>query len=273
MSKPQVLFPSQANGGNFACNFHFFGGRMMRRAAFAVMSLAVLAACDPAVPDSGAGVGFGTYAEYQARREAELIAGGEGGAGPIVRPLTVSPEANTSSAGSDIADDAMAAIGQSSAPVGGPADPTGQYAPSTSASVSAGVENGVGISAENDFDAVSSERSIAQDAARVAANRELYETVAPTSVLNRPSGATTSLVKFALSTTNSVGQPLYSRLTIGAEARALRNCSKYPSPDLAQEAFLAGGGPQRNVKGLDPDGDGFACSWNPQPFRLASRSN
>ena len=45
----------------------------MRRAAFAVISLAALAACDPPVPDSGAGVGFGSYAEYQARREAELI--------------------------------------------------------------------------------------------------------------------------------------------------------------------------------------------------------
>jgi len=24
--------------------------------------------------------------------------------------------------------------------------------------------------------------------------------------------------------------------------------------------------------GLDPDGDGFACSWDPTPFRLAGSS-
>jgi hypothetical protein len=207
-------------------------------------------------------VGFGTYSEYQARREAELIANGEGrSAGPV----TTSSVATT-----DISDEALAAIGQSPSTVGAPADPTGQF---TSTPISAGVENGAGISAENDFDAVSSERSIAQDAARVAANRDLYQTVTPTSVPNRPSGSGTSLVEFALSTTNSVGQPIYSRLTLGAEGRALRNCAKYPSPDLAQDAFLAGGGPQRNVKGLDPDGDGFACSWDPRPFRLAAGSN
>lgn len=245
----------------------------MRRAAFAVISLAALAACDPPVPDSGAGVGFGSYAEYQARREAELIAAGEGRARPVLQPLAVSPETVTPAAGSDIADDAMAAIGQGAAPVGAPADPTGQFTQTPSAPVSSGVVNGAGISAENDFDAVTSERSIAEDAARVAANRDQYQTVAPTSVPNRPSGSTTSLVEFALSTSNSVGQPIYSRLTIGAEARAVRNCAKYPSPDLAQEAFLAGGGPQRNVKGMDPDGDGFACSWDPRPFRLAAGGN
>lgn len=235
----------------------------MRRAAFAVMSLAVLAACDPAVPDSGAGVGFGTYSEYQARREAELIANGEGRS-------AASATSATSAAASDISDEALAAIGQSQTSVGEPSDPTGQFA---SAPISAGVENGAGISAENDFEAVASERSIAQDAARVAANREIYQTVTPTSIPDRPSGTGTSLVQFALSTSNSVGQPIYSRLTLGAEARALRNCAKYPSPDLAQDAFLAGGGPQRNVKGLDPDGDGFACSWDPRPFRLAAGRN
>ena len=39
--------------------------------------------------------------------------------------------------------------------------------------------------------------------------------------------------------------------------------------DVAQEAFLAQGGPQSDRKGLDPDGDGFACDWDPRPFRAA----
>ena len=45
-------------------------------------------------------------------------------------------------------------------------------------------------------------------------------------------------------------------------------CARYGSPDLAQQAFLAAGGPDRDRRGLDPDGDGFACAWDPRPFRL-----
>ena len=41
------------------------------------------------------------------------------------------------------------------------------------------------------------------------------------------------------------------------------------SSDLAQKAFLSRGGPERDILLLDPDGDGFACKWDPRPFRLA----
>jgi hypothetical protein len=242
------------------------------------VSVAALTACTPAVPDSGAGVGFQSYADYQRQREAELISNGQGQGQSAISGLNtqaISPEVPATSAGPvdetlELADDALAAIGasapQAPADLQAPADPTGQFA-----AQSAPVENTGGISAENDFDVVSSERSIAQDAERVRANSAAYQVIQPSAVLARPEGATTSLVEFALSTSNSVGQPIYSRLTLGAEGRAARNCDKYPSPDLAQEAFLAGGGPARNVQGLDPDGDGFACSWNPSAFRSAVR--
>lgn len=238
----------------------------MQRTVFAVLSLGLLAACDPPVPDSGAGVvnpgagvGFGNYAEYQAQREAELIAGAPGATAGL-DPQAVSGEAAVTN-------------------LGAPADPTGQFADDAVAAVTgtdpnapppAAVTNAVGISSENDFDAVSTQRSIEEDAARVAANREAYVQIEPTAVPQRPSGAGSSLVEFALSTSNSVGEPLYSRLIPGAAARAARNCAKYPSPDLAQAYFLSKGGPERNPQGLDPDGDGFACSWDPRPFRLAA---
>ena len=48
-------------------------------------------------------------------------------------------------------------------------------------------------------------------------------------------------------------------------------CGKFASPDLAQMDFLQSGGPERDRKGLDPDGDGFACAWDPTPFRLATQ--
>ena len=71
-----------------------------------------------------------------------------------------------------------------------------------------------------------------------------------------------------LATTNRVGQQVYSRSGLTSTARFQRNCARYASPDLAQEAFLAAGGPERDRRGLDPDGDGFACFWDPTPFRM-----
>ena len=128
---------------------------------------------------------------------------------------------------------------------------------------------GVGISDEQDFQAVSSRESIESDAARIAANKAQYQQVEPTALPSRPGGANTSIVNCALNTTNVVGQSLYKRTGFGGQKRFDRNCLKYGSPDLAQQAFLNAGGPKRDKYGIDPDGDGFACGWNPAPFRNA----
>lgn len=50
-------------------------------------------------------------------------------------------------------------------------------------------------------------------------------------------------------------RPLYAR-SVGAAG----NCAAYPSPAAAQRAFESRGGPQRDPLGLDPDGDGRACT-------------
>ena len=60
-------------------------------------------------------------------------------------------------------------------------------------------------------------------------------------------------------------------VTASAE-KAIRACAAYSSPDRAQEDFLASGGPERDRKSLDPDGDGFACAWDPAPFRAVRGS-
>ncbi|MEQ9673592.1 MAG: hypothetical protein RLO10_03940, partial [Roseovarius indicus] len=62
---------------------------------------------------------------------------------------------------------------------------------------------------------------------------------------------------------------IYSRIGINKQSRFERNCAKYSSADRAQIDFLANGGPNRDKMGLDPDGDGYACGWNPAPFRIA----
>ena len=92
--------------------------------------------------------------------------------------------------------------------------------------------------------------------------------VQPAPLPDRPDADRPNIVAFALATTNRVGQQVYSRSGLTSTARFQRNCARYASPDLAQEAFLAAGGPERDRRGLDPDGDGFACFWDPTPFRM-----
>ena len=69
------------------------------------------------------------------------------------------------------------------------------------------------------------------------------------------------------------GQEWYARFVFSGEGRMLRNCNGYANPDDAQRDFLARGGPERDPRGLDPDGDGFACAWDPAPFRAATAAN
>jgi hypothetical protein len=93
--------------------------------------------------------------------------------------------------------------------------------------------------------------------------------VQPTAVPTRSGGSGPNIVEYALAAKHAPGTRIYNRIALNAAQRAERNCAKFPSPDLAQQDFLSRGGPQRDPQGLDPDGDGFACSWDPRPFQLA----
>ena len=134
-------------------------------------------------------------------------------------------------------------------------------------------ENGTFISGtlsdENDFDAVSSRQTIESDAERIAENRSRYVRIGPTELPVRPGTNIPNIVAYALQTNNPLKTQLYERGPFASEKRALVNCNAYPSPGKAQEFFLSKGGPRRDRYGLDPDGDGFACTWDPTPFRLA----
>jgi hypothetical protein len=131
--------------------------------------------------------------------------------------------------------------------------------------------NEAGISNENNFDAVSQQRSIQSDAQRIAQNKAQYQVIEPQALPQRDGSEQPNIVAFALSTSHPVGTRVYARAGLNGAARAERNCAKYTSPDKAQIDFLAQGGPLRDRKGLDPDGDGYACRWNPEPFRKASQ--
>lgn len=133
----------------------------------------------------------------------------------------------------------------------------------------AGVAGHSGISNENSFEAVSAERSIAEDAAVIAQNRSQYVQVQPTAVPARPSTNGPNIVSYALQQNHPRGQQMYGRSSLRL-GKPQQQCSQFLSADLAQQAFLAAGGPQRDRNNLDPDGDGYACAWDPAPFRAAA---
>ncbi|WP_163848806.1 hypothetical protein [Pseudooceanicola aestuarii] len=251
------------------------------RAFLIGFSLAGLAACQPAVPDSAAGVGFGNYDSYRQSRETQLQGGTAPGVsivGPAVSttPLdatggavarTQTPATTATATGdsdaAQLARDTQAALAASNANSG---EAPLNASPSNPAPEAV---NSLGISRENDFSAVDAQRSIENDAERIARNRAQYEQVAATDLPPRTESGP-NIVAYALKTTHPQGKMMHRRGAFASIPRAERNCAKYPSPDLAQSEFLSRGGPERDRLNLDPDGDGYACSWDPRPFRKAA---
>jgi len=250
----------------------------------ALIVLLALAACSAPVPDSGAGVGFGDYSDYVRQREAARM-------GPPVTATPSQPVFSTESVGAALDNAANPnpifnspqtavqtgpqtgrVIGQN--PPAPNATAIGANRPRGNAPAGIRTEGGemqrgaAGISDEQDFSAVSARESIESDAERLASQRAQYEVVAPTSLPQRSADTGPNIVKFALSTTHAPGVQMYRRGGL-FQRDPLVTCAKYPSPDLAQEVFLSKGGPDRDREGLDPDGDGFACGWDPRPFRKA----
>ncbi len=244
---------------------------MIRLAVLVTLSFG-LVACAPSVPDSGAGVGFQDYDSYVRSRDA--AAG---------RPQAiVTPGFSTDNIGAalDRADGGTlppapgvvtgSVIGAAAAPV---VDTTSANRARGNAPAGIREESGemvhsnAGISDENDFKAVSGRETIASDKERIERNRSQYQVIQPGALPVRPGSAGPNIVDYALATSNPVGTQLYKRSGFSL-GNAASKCAGYASPDLAQEAFLAKGGPDRDRLGLDPDGDGYACAWDPSPFRL-----
>ncbi|GFE48501.1 hypothetical protein So717_02540 [Roseobacter cerasinus] len=237
---------------------------MTARVVFAALTLAALSACAPQVPDSGQGVGFDNSFEAQRQRDAALAGGEVGVPGATDAPLPGSPEDTAAATTRILAETRPGA--PDSAELNSGVAPV-QASPSNPAPATI---NNPGISDENDFDAVAERQTIESDAARIERNRAQYEVVQPEALPTRQGGEQPNIVAFALATSHPKGQSVYARAGFGGEGRAARNCADYASPDLAQIDFLARGGPTRDRRGLDPDGDGYACDWDPAPFRTAS---
>ena len=203
------------------------------------LGLLALAAC-ARVPDD-TGVGVGPYDATAQARAARATA-------PQPQSAPAAPSAGST------ADIAAVAGGAIAAAEARPAATPGAAA----------------ISDEQNFDAVSARESIESDAERRQRMIEQRVEIAPTALPARTGNAGPNIIEYAVTTTHPVGQQVYSRNTLFSGNRHERNCRSYRSDNLAQEAFLAAGGPERDRQALDPDGDGYACGWDPSVFRNAA---
>lgn len=79
-------------------------------------------------------------------------------------------------------------------------------------------------------------------------------------------GSTPVLVRYAFAAKHAPGTQVWAR-SGGSQATAAKACAAQPNPARAQTAFLAFGGPELDPQGMDPDGDGFVCGWDPAPYR------
>lgn len=229
----------------------------MRIAVFSALSLIALAACSAEMPDDAA----------SANATARLPAAAPVAAAPLDGPDT----------GAAIAAETTAVLGLGAqatpaAPAPATGAPLSAMAPDAATAAALPAVDTAGspqMSDEQSFAAVAERETIASDAARIEANRAQYQVIEPTDLPPRPDGTGPSIVAYALATTNAPGQALYKRTGLAAKSRFEASCAKYGGADLAQEAFLDAGGPKRDRYGMDPDGDGFACYWDPRPFRAA----
>ena len=266
------------------------------RIVLSCLSLMLLAACQPPIPDSRpTGVGFESYSDYQRRRVAEADAARAAAATPVQTvqspvqnpaipysgPTTYAstgtyPAAGAAGTGAPTAAE-LAAAGVSGAaqiastqptqPIYQPT-PQPQYQPTTAPAqaVAAAPVNNTGISDEQDFSAVASRESIESDRQRIEQNKAQYQQIQPTELPERTRTTAPEIVEYAINAPNRLGQKIYNRsgASVNGSARA---CAKYATPEAAQAAFLKSGGPKRDPKNLDPDGDGFACYWDPSPYQ------
>lgn len=263
-----------------------------------ILGVIGLAACGTGAPpnDVSASVGFQDYQAYQARRAA--LRGEPPAAERTVVPPSAPAMARVTAPPPEAAQAPpsvpTARAPQPAAPATPPAPLAARDVASIAAAAIAAVEPAPnpqqaavtpvtptsaplpqpmvanpGISDEQDFDAVAGRETIESDAERRARMQAERVVIQPTAVPERPSGLGANIIDYALSTSHPVGARVHPRRPISA-SRHQRNCLAFRAPDLAQEWFLQNGGPTRDRQGLDPDGDGYACAWDPGIYRAAA---
>jgi hypothetical protein len=249
---------------------------MIIRVSLVLAAGVALAACQPAIPDSGRGVGFDSQFSTEQRARDAALAGVPAPAQVSSAPLdatgTTPAIGSAEATAAETARVLAATRTGASNGLGNDASSNSGVAPlnASPSNPAPPVLNSSGISNENNFDAVSGQRSIDADAARIASNRSQYQVIQPEALPERTNSGP-NIVAYALGTNHALGSQQYRRTGFNKQAKFERACAEYAAPDQAQIAFLSLGGPEKDRKGMDPDGDGFACSWDPTPFRRAAQ--
>lgn len=268
----------------------------MKRSIGALVALVALSACQPPVPNSAAGVFYdektgehrrtalpppNAVSEETIPEAPQVVAIAKPRAPEPAAPVSTAPLSATRATPSQpapvatnttgteaqsIATETAVALAAARANSG---DRPLDASPSNPAPQ---VFSNPGISDENDFAAVGERRSLEADAERRAKNKANYTLIAPTAVPVRSGAGGPNIVAYALETNHPRGTKKYSRLSLGGASRYNKACAKFGSDEAAQLAFLEKGGPKSDRLGVDPDGDGYACQWDPTPFRRAAGS-
>lgn len=246
----------------------------------ATVAVALVSSCSTSAPYSnildttGRGVGFSDYTQYmRAQEELSRIRRAEAAqAQRVAQPPTNAPQYAQSQGASTIGQEAVAAVRGNTIPT---AQPSPAAAPmpaqfDAQQQIASGPPLAPGSAGVSDQVFTPQPFGTAQQNQLV--ERDFVPPVQVSATeLGQADGAP-NLFVYALSTTHNVGQTLYNRSHPLRWRRWESACAQFPSQDLAQEAFLAAGGPERDPNHLDPDGDGFACWWDPAPFRQAART-
>ena len=255
-----------------------------------VVAFTAISACSPSIPDSAAGVGFDDYSEYEAKRKAQATtptgchppapsrnrvrrnhhnhdnaacaALGHHCEGAGHAPPPAPPQVSDSA---DLAAETQAHAWPRRAPIRG--KPRSRPTPTIRRRRPSPLQPEFQPRMTSKRWAMSA-RSRAMPSSWPATGRNI-RWCNPPRCPHAPGDVGPNIVDYALSTRHPIGTKVYSRIGINKAARYQKNCAKYASADRAQKDFLSKGGPRRDKMGLDPDGDGYACSWNPEPFRRA----
>lgn len=251
------------------------------RASLVLAAMVLVSACTSSAPYSnvidtaGGGVGFSDYAQYmraqeelsRIRREEAATTRGQPGSMSQNAPVGFQPQGFGA---------AQPQTPPQAAPIGQPVATTSLAAtpqPPVAQEFSTGQTVAAAPAPAPAEQGVSTQSYQAQPFGTPTQNRVVRRDYVPqvrVTAAEAPSASGPNLFMYALSTQHPVGQERYSRRNPFRWNRWEAACAQYPHQDLAQEAFLAAGGPEKDPEHMDPDGDGYACWWDPAPFRRAA---
>lgn len=232
---------------------------MLRPIAFLALAGA-LVACDNSEPAGGRGP---FDPPPPVRVNSPLFAGGQFG---VQLPPSQQQQQQQTSENEALANDVTAALNSTQA-----GQPRSAVQPPVQQAASTAGDRDIGINPNDtsiDLNASSQETQKRQReiAAQIRQeNAERLVVIEPEALPDVNVNA--NVIKFARETTHPKGTKVYNRPSFRDRLQSASVCRRFSSDDEAQRQFLANGGPTTDRYNLDPDGDGFACRFDPDPYR------